>query len=264
MKVISPSSLRTTHSPIVAVADLHGHRKLFDALVNWLDAELGGDYTLVTLGDYVDNGPEIPELLDRLVDLRRQRGDRFVPIAGNHDLACTLAMGWNGAQPDEAWCQRWSSRYWNFGRGTPAAYGARSAQELASRMPTAHRAFLQSLPWVYEHGKHVFVHSGLEPGDVTPQVEELARRVPLPSTFLHPQLREKSLARVSDERWGRVVVSGHTHRPGDPHFVTPHRIAVSSDADHTGQLWAVMLPERRFVRVDSTGEVKSAAGLRRR
>lgn len=241
---------------IVAVADLHGHTELFRTMLAWLDRELGSEYSLVTLGDYVDNGPDVRGLLDLLIDLRATRQERFVPIMGNHDLACVLSMGWNGAPPSEAWCRRWASRYWNPDLGTPLAYGVRTGQQLAAAMPAAHRSFLQSLPWFHEIEEYVFVHSGLCPGPVAPQLEELARREPLHETFLHDQMRDKNLARKSDPTWGRVVVSGHTHRPGSPHFITKNRITLSSDADHTGDLWAVILPERRFVKVGPTGEVK--------
>ena len=62
--------------PTVAVADLHGHLQHFKRLLDRLDAELG-DYDLVTLGDYVDNGPDVPGLLDFLIALKAERGDRW-------------------------------------------------------------------------------------------------------------------------------------------------------------------------------------------
>jgi predicted phosphodiesterase len=239
-----------TH-PIVAVADLHGHLTLFNALLAELDGQYGRDYTLVTLGDYVDNGPEIPALLDRLIALREERGDRFVPIMGNHDLVCALSMGWCGAAPDTTWSKRWAGHYWNAGLGTPQAYGVRTGEELARAMPAAHRAFLEALPWAHADGDYVFVHSGLKEGPVAPQLESLARREVSVDMYLPDPLRDKKLATVSDPAWGKVVVSGHTHRPrgGDPHFVTDNRITLSSDADHRHVLWAVALPERRFFKV---------------
>ena len=91
----------------VAVADLHGHPAALDALIAWCDAHLGPEYRLATLGDYCDNGPDVPGLLDRLVRLSDERGDRFVPILGNHDLACLRAMA------DEGWYEQWSRLYWN-------------------------------------------------------------------------------------------------------------------------------------------------------
>ena len=94
----------------VAVADLHGHLGHFEALLAFLDRELGADYRLCTLGDYVDNGREIPALLDRLIALQQTRGERFVPIIGNHDLALLRALGWPGSLANPLWMQRWKER----------------------------------------------------------------------------------------------------------------------------------------------------------
>ena len=46
------------------IADLHGHFNLFERLLARFDAQLPGA-GFVTLGDYVDNGPDIPALLER-------------------------------------------------------------------------------------------------------------------------------------------------------------------------------------------------------
>jgi hypothetical protein len=124
--------------PLVAVADLHGQRSLFDQLLARFDELLGDGYDLVTLGDYADNGPEVPELLDRLIELKASRPDRFFPVMGNHDLACLRAVGWEGGPPDQGWFERMRRRYWNRGLGTDTAYGARDASSVAGRMPKAH------------------------------------------------------------------------------------------------------------------------------
>jgi hypothetical protein len=255
-------------TPIVAVADLHGHASLFRALLARLDADLEDRYRLVTLGDYVDNGPEIPELLDALIDLAASRADRFVPIIGNHDLACLLSMGWEGGPPNEEWYARWSSRYWNAGLGTATAYGAHSGATLAQRMPAHHRQFLQGLPWFAELDGHFFVHAGLRTGPVAAQRDELAARSPLRPTFMHDPLREKALATVEDPSWGCVVVSGHTKRPAKyarteamhaPHFITEHRITLSAEVDATGHLFAIALLARVIYKVAPTGQITTKA-----
>lgn len=245
--------------PIAAIADLHGHLDEFDRMLAEIDRRLGPDALIVTLGDYVDNGPRIPRLLDRLLEVKRQRPERFFSILGDHDLACLRAMGWRKGPPDEAWYQNWASRYWHPGGETPRQYGASSGATLAEMMDARHREFLQDLPWFFEYGEYVFVHAGLEPRDLGPQREELARREPLPGLQIHPQLRDKKLAVTSWEGWGRIVVSGHTRAakmrqmvdplPGDPHFVTPYRITLSGEIDSTGTLYAVLLPERIFLEV---------------
>ncbi len=245
--------------PWVAVADLHGHLDHLDALVAHLDALHGDAYRLALLGDYLDNGPKIPALLDRLIALRDERPGRFVAVLGNHDLAGLRALGWPGSAPDDVWYRQWRKNYWNPALGTGDAYGANDAASLAARMPAHHQAFLASLPWCYDTGLWLFVHAGMEAGPLAPQVRALGARV-LPATHLHlpPQVREKALAGVCDPEWDRVVVSGHTKDPAGrtrrfgnaPHLSTPTRICLSGEVDHSGRLFAVELPSRRVFEVD--------------
>jgi ADP-ribosylglycohydrolase len=231
--------------PVVAVADLHGHVGHLEALLRRLDGELA-DYTLVTLGDYCDNGPDVPGLLDRLIALSEARGADFVPILGNHDLACLRAMD------DEAWYKRWASRYWNPGGATPAAYGASSGAELRRRMPGRHQRFLEGLPWFARTERYLFVHAGMQEGPLAPQLQPLAAQI-LPEERLHlpPAIREKGLAKVADPRWEQVVVSAHTKgwALGGPRFVGPNRICLAGEVDETGKLHAVVLPERRYLSI---------------
>lgn len=248
-----------TEETWVAVADLHGHRGHLEALLAHLDRQFG-TYRLVLLGDYVDNGPDIAGLLDLLIDLRAARGDRFIAILGNHDLACLRVLGWPGRTPDPVWYQAWHHYWgWRGGRGsTPAAYAAGSAAELAAKMPAAHVELLRSLPWYHDTGRYFFVHSGLEKGPIGPQRANLDRKeLPVGHTHLPAPIRDKSLATVSDAAWDRVVISAHTRNPAErvgrhphaPHFVTENRICLSGEIDSTGILYAAVLPGREILEV---------------
>lgn len=252
----------------VAVADLHGHLDEFEALLEVLDREYGDDYRLCTLGDYVDNGPKVPELIDRLVELKAERGERFVPIVGNHDLACIRALGFPGTEPDEVWWKRWSGSHWDVGGETPSIYARhrglrepRCARDFAEVLPVgdAHRVFLESLPWVHTTEDYVFVHAGMQAGTLGPQVHSLmARELPAEPTHQPPSLRDKTLSKVSDASWDRTVVSAHNKRIDGPWFVGPKRVCLSAEVDATGVLRAVVLPEMRFFSVERDGK----AGLR--
>lgn len=248
----------------VAIADLHGHLAHFEALLDFLDRELGEAYHLCTLGDYVDNGPDIPALLDRLVALSRERGERFAPILGNHDLALLRTLGWPGRAPDPRWMGNWSRRYWDAGLGTPASYARhrgvdppRTAEAFAEIFPEAHRDWLLSLPWVVDTGAYLFVHAGMQPGPLAAQCEALYQRVlPDHPDHLPPPLRDKALSRVADTTWERVVVSAHNKHLGGPRFEGPQRICLSAEVDATRHLHAVILPERRYVAVGPDLEVQ--------
>jgi hypothetical protein len=244
------SPTATAETTWVAVADLHGHRAHLDALLTHLDRTLGDSYRLCTLGDYVDNGPDVPGLLDRLIALKRERGDRFTPIVGNHDLALLRTLGWPTGTADPQWWAQWSDHYWNRGLGTPEAYGARSLHEFEKRFPEAHLEFLRALPWHHDTGRYLFVHAGAARGDLASQRAALESRVlPKEHLFLPPTIRDKALSRVEDPSWDREVVSAHTKALGAPHFVGANRICLSGEVDATGILRAVVLPSRRALAV---------------
>ena len=83
------------HDPVwLAVADLHGHRAHFNALLAWAEAEFGAGLHLCTLGDYVDNGREIPALLDDLLPAvaRIRLFQAFLDSAVSEQIARMVAM----------------------------------------------------------------------------------------------------------------------------------------------------------------------------
>ncbi|PJB42137.1 MAG: hypothetical protein CO108_12190 [Deltaproteobacteria bacterium CG_4_9_14_3_um_filter_63_12] len=264
--------------PIVAVADLHGHLDLFDRLVRHFDVLYARNYKLVLLGDYVDNGPQMRPLIDRLIQLQASRGDRFVAIMGNHDLAALRAMGWDGGPPDEGWYRQWRTNYCNSAADCfAAAYGARSGAELAANIPADHRRFLQELPWFAVLGDHLFVHAGMELGPLSPQLAELELRLPMPSGQTQHAIRDKRLSTLHDPNWNYVVVSAHTSasklarhyagpdpNPNAPHFIAERRICLAATVDHRsdgGGIWAVSLPSRELTFISPQGEVRELAAV---
>src|SRR4051794_37675371 len=66
----------------LAIGDIHGCLRAFDALLAEVDPQ--SDDVLVTLGDYIDRGPNSKGVLDRLLSLGSRC--RCLPLKGNHDL----------------------------------------------------------------------------------------------------------------------------------------------------------------------------------
>jgi ADP-ribosylglycohydrolase len=257
LRTATPATPSPTR-PLVVIADLHGHLDLFEQILETID-RYDPQARIVTIGDYVDNGPQIPKLLDRLIDLKAERADRFFPILGNHDLALLRALGWPGDASDAEWYDHWRRRYWNAGVGTPEAYGAHDLGSFERSFPLAHYRFLASLPWYYEDGQYLCVHAGLHPGPIEPQRIELERKAMPPERFFLPDaLREKALATVDDPSWERIVVSGHTHLASQAVLFGKRRVAVSATSDHGGGLLAVALPERKCWRASSGGVLEVA------
>jgi hypothetical protein len=78
--------LATTHAPrTIAIGDIHGcSAALIDAI------EPGPEDTLVTLGDYINRGPDSRRVLDLLMDPSQRC--RLVPLLGQPLVVSTPAL----------------------------------------------------------------------------------------------------------------------------------------------------------------------------
>ena len=69
------------------IGDIHGRSDLLDRMVDLISRDLeanpAGDAVTVTIGDYIDRGPDSRGVLDRLA--RNPFPARFVALKGNHE-----------------------------------------------------------------------------------------------------------------------------------------------------------------------------------
>jgi hypothetical protein len=65
----------------IAIGDIHGCSAALDALLDTIRPRPKD--TIVTLGDYINRGPDSRGVLDRLIELSHQC--RLIPLLGNHD-----------------------------------------------------------------------------------------------------------------------------------------------------------------------------------
>ena len=68
-------------SRLLAIGDIHGCREELELLLETVDP--GKTDRLVTLGDYVDRGPDSKGVVDRLLALDDET--QWIPLLGNHD-----------------------------------------------------------------------------------------------------------------------------------------------------------------------------------
>jgi serine/threonine protein phosphatase 1 len=76
-------------SKTYAIADLHGRFDLLELALAQIanDAQLPA--TLVTLGDYVDRGPDSRKVIGRLMGGLGHEGWRLICLKGNDDIIST-------------------------------------------------------------------------------------------------------------------------------------------------------------------------------
>lgn len=139
------------------IGDIHGELALLDQLLENIarfDPEL-----IVFVGDLIDRGPHVKEVVDRIMDL----DTRTVKLMGNHELMMLNAMedmGYGGS-PIELW-------YYNGGEATMHSFGFTSFFTFQSEMEGKYLDFFQNLRMAYSFEpldglKILVTHAGISP-----------------------------------------------------------------------------------------------------
>ena len=217
---------------LYVIGDIHGHADLLDRMAAGIARDLNErpiDVPLtVTLGDYIDRGPDSRGVLDRLAG--NPFPTDYVALKGNHeDLLETFLR-------DPSSADHWRRLG---GLETLHSYGVdvgplmrgrdyeAAADALRAAVPPEHFAFLASLRRALTVGGYFLCHAGVRPG------------VPL------EQQTEDDLLWIRDEflksktDFGRIVVHGHT--PTEEPELLPNRINVDTGAFMTGRLTCAVL-----------------------
>ena len=173
------------------------------------------DDRLVTLGDYVDRGPDSRGVLDLLIGLHA--GGRLIALRGNHDEMMVDAR--IGSKDDRG---LWLACG---GRETLASYGVRDPETSdLKEIPESHWTFLERdcLDW-YETETHFFVHANAYPDlplDEQPRYMLLWEKLYVPCVHIS----------------GKVMVCGHTRQTDGRAAATAAHASASTPAPMTGRL----------------------------
>ena len=229
---------------VYAIGDIHGCSDLADAMLDEICRDPHAhscELHLVTLGDYVDRGPDSRGVLDILIHLKSCGDVATHLLLGNHEKSLLDFLDDSTVGP--LWAE-------NGGRETLMSYGveppwlandeagwedARIA--FAYSLPEAHLAFLRSLSLSCSIGGYFFVHAGVKPG-VPLDAQEASDLLWIRRSFLD-----------SRQQHERVIVHGHT--PTLHPYKDERRVGVDTGAYASGVLTAVRLEgaERRFFQV---------------
>lgn len=214
------------------IADIHGRFDLLKLAVDKIHSHTDGfeDYKIITLGDYIDRGPQSKDVIDMLMGMSQYPDT--ICLQGNHE---SMAVESISKLPNINW---WVS---NGGDATIQSYGFEFSQDQLDRyygilmpqgvIPDEHVKWMASLPIFYETEKQLFVHAGV------PQSE---MKLP-PKHFHHLQDMQWMRYDKTDGRgWrGKHVVHGH-HKFADGPHVWHSKSGGRTDLDcwayHTGRL----------------------------
>lgn len=209
----------------LAIGDIHGCRAALDFLLEAVS--LREDDIIVTLGDYVDRGPDSKGVIARLLEL--QKSHHLIALKGNHEVmmlearadmspTCWLSVG---------------------GDTTLDSYEAK----VWSDIPSAHWNFLKKTVRYYETDTHIFVHAGIDP-----EVEMDSQK----NLTLFWQFFENPLAHVS----GKIMVCGHSE-VGEVPKNLGHSICLDTKAYDDGWLTCLDVANGQFWQAKQTGATRS-------
>jgi len=185
----------------IAIGDIHGCLAALDCVLEAIQP--GPEDTIITVGDYVDRGPNSCGVLDRLLQL--EKSTNLIALQGNHE-EMMLAVLERRVEP-YSWLN-------HGGVDTMESYGF--AGDLAC-VPESHREFIKRMPNFFENETHFVVHANYDPDlPLTEQPDDMLRWVKITNSLPAPH------------QSGKIAIVGHTHDRLGEIFRIPHLICIDT------------------------------------
>jgi serine/threonine protein phosphatase 1 len=218
---------------IVAIGDIHGCSVAFNTLLEAIELQQSG--LIVTLGDYVNHGPDSKGILDRLIALYNK--GRLVPLRGNHELKMLEA----------AFLPNWEVGCGLLlDREMLASYGQNGQIGQLKDIPSDHWIFVKDccVDW-WETTHHLFVHATVDPSK------------PLPE-----QTQEKLFWQKFDypapHFSGKTLICGHSSQKSGKPISIGHAICIDTWVYGGGWLTGLDIDSGRIWQANQKGQVRSA------
>ncbi len=220
---------------LLAIGDIHG---CSDALLTLMKfVRLAPDDTLITLGDYVNRGPDSNAVLDWLI--HHYKAGQLVPLKGNHEMMM------QSARHDDHAFQNWLAVG---GYQTLDSYAPAKEEGRLCDIPDSHWEFLEhDLLDYYETDRHLFVHANL-----------------LPDAAISDQ-PEYMLFWESIDQWapahesGKMMICGHTSQKSGLPLNLGHAVCIDTGAcKEEGWLTCLDVETGYYWQANQQGETREA------
>jgi serine/threonine protein phosphatase 1 len=213
----------------IAIGDIHGCSAALEALL--LAIRPRPDDTIVTLGDYVNRGPDSRGVIERLIDLSQRC--RLVPLLGNHDQMLLDVR--SGKYPI----------YWLLdigGTTTLDSYGSGRDLDL---IPNEHYEFLENCLDYYETDSHIFVHANYF-SDTAMDEQPVGMMKWESITDMTPGPHES----------GKMVIVGHTSQKSGEILDLGHLKCIDTHCYGGGWLTALNVHTQEVWQADRQGKLR--------
>jgi serine/threonine protein phosphatase 1 len=189
-----------------AIADLHGRFDLLMGAFTLIPQHAAGrPFKIITLGDYVDRGPQSSQIIAFLM-AAQSSGSPVICLKGNHEDMMVETL------------RKPLDRDWWVGNG-----GETTLRSYAGNVPDDHLDWVTGLRRFYTDKHRVYVHAGVSDGIPLDEQTEM-----MLLWFRYPE--------GADVGYGsKHVVHGHTPRISGPELL-PRRTNLDTFAWRTGRL----------------------------
>ncbi|MFO1482049.1 MAG: metallophosphoesterase family protein [Verrucomicrobiaceae bacterium] len=214
----------------LVIGDLHGCSRALELMLGELSP--GATDTVVTLGDYVDRGPDTRGVIDMLLQLEPRT--HLIPLLGNHEILMLDAAG------DMVNAESW---YGVGGRQTMQSYSSDEPPDWQA-IPESHWEFLRHrLRRWHATETHIFAHANIN------------AMLPMPDQsddWLFWRRFDDSHPHFS----GKMLVCGHTAQKNGLPLMLPGRMCIDTWVYGEGWLTALDVRTETFVQTCQRGEVR--------
>lgn len=215
---------------LLAIGDIHGHLNALDALLNVVRPSPGDQ--IVFLGDYVDKGPDVKGVINRLIKFGESHNAVF--LRGNHDQMLIDAHH----DPDKVAIVETLA-----GKDALASYGNGDLRSTLDRVPANHWKFLGETRDYFETPDYIFVHGGIRAG-IDPANEEQER------------LFWTTLSLAAPHYSGRTVICGHTSQRSGEIVDLGHTICIDTGITRNQWLTCLDVGALTFSQASAEGVVR--------
>ncbi|RLS53698.1 MAG: serine/threonine protein phosphatase [Planctomycetota bacterium] len=219
---------------LLVIGDIHGFITPLNLLLDHLKPDL--EDTLVTLGDYIDRGPQSKDVLLKLIQLKTLTNLKM--LIGNHDLMFLESIHFKRFNTD-----------WLLygGLQTLESFGVDLANPDFELFDAEIVDFLKSeCSRYWEDEKHIFVHAGVDPS------------LPLDQQTDKLLFWDKLDPNFSGHQSGKKVVCGHTRQTSGIPLNLGHLLCLDTNVYGGGWLTCCDLNSMEYWQANALGEFRQA------
>jgi serine/threonine protein phosphatase 1 len=216
----------------LAIGDIHGSFVSLTTLVEFVAPDAGD--IIVTLGDYVDRGPDSAAVVEYVMELGKSH--QLVPLRGNHEIMML----------DSREKQSWRHAWLTYGGDATLKSYAQKEGEAGSLddVPMSHIDFLENrlMPF-YECETHFFVHANVDPNIALENQSDA-------------NLYWRKYSDPEQHCSGKIMVCGHTPQYTGKPLRNEHSICIDTAACRAGWLTCFDVESGTIWQANEAGETR--------